>query len=576
MAFQPAAEAAHDVANQEAKSNAANGHATQDLDTPPDNPESQLKSIPWVSIALAAHVVLLVVAWFVMPQTPARAEKQVIEAARDLIAHPPPPQQPPDENVEFDQEKVETTDPTVDQMLVPDATDDHAEDPNDKLNQQLADSPNNSDSQNESPHPNTNSTTSATGLGGGIGGGGGRKGGGGLDHRRPRGHGGPEVKHPEQTRAALEWLKDHQNREGKWSATTFSDDSSRKQARKTYNIEHVQPGYREGDKGWDGIVDTGLTGLAMLAFTGAGYDHKDLAVGRNPYKDTMRRAALYLMKVQGNNGAFGAMDDDASIYNHAICTMAMVEMYMLSNDRVLYPACERAIEFMLQRQNPGMGWRYDPRTKENDTSVTGWMVLTLHTCEMAGFKFDKSKCYADADTWFKLVTVDVKGYPQVGYDAPGNGCSRLRSAIDVYDSVPSMDAIYVMSALFMGTTDVKDSTVQSLAKVCTLPEHLPKWELNKLDYYYWYYASNALFQVGGANWQRWENAMSETILKHQRGWHSKDRDANLVTAQTLDEHGSWDPVDAWGAVGGRVYSTAINTLTLQTWTRYQRLNGERK
>lgn len=537
--------------------------------------EAPLKSVPWVAIALAAHMVLLIIAWFVLPQAPARAENHVIHASREQIPLPPPPQQPPEENLKFDQEKVETKDPTQDEMIVPDAKDDHAEDPNDKPNRDLADNPNDDPSKHESPHPNRDSSTSATGLGGGAGGGGGGGGKGGLEHRRPRGHGGPETKFPEQTKAALDWLKDHQNKEGHWSATTFSDDTSRKGARKTHNIEFVQPGYRTGDTGWEGVVDVGLTGLSVLAFTGAGYDHKESKEYRNPYKDTLRRAAIYLMRVQRNDGAFGAMDDDASIYNHAICTMAMVELYLLSSDQKLYSYCDRAIQFLLAQQNPGMGWRYDARRQENDTSVTGWMVLTLHTCEMAGFKFDKAKVYADADAWFKLVTVDVKGYPQVGYDAPGNGCSRLRTAIDTYDSVPSMDAIYVMSSLFMGTSDLRDPTVQSLAKVCTQPENLPKWELNKLDYYYWYYASNALFQVGGANWQRWEQGVSATVLKHQRGWHDKDRAANLITAQTLDEHGSWDPVDAWGSVGGRVYATAINTLTLQTWTRYQKLFGDK-
>jgi hypothetical protein len=34
-------------------------------------------------------------------------------------------------------------------------------------------------------------------------------------------------------------------------------------------------------------------------------------------------------------------------------------------------------------------------------------------------------------------------------------------------------------------------------------------------------------------------------------------------------HGSWDPsVDRWGMVGGRVYATALNVLTLEVSFRY--------
>ncbi|RKY14435.1 MAG: hypothetical protein DRP63_08530, partial [Planctomycetota bacterium] len=34
--------------------------------------------------------------------------------------------------------------------------------------------------------------------------------------------------------------------------------------------------------------------------------------------------------------------------------------------------------------------------------------------------------------------------------------------------------------------------------------------------------------------------------------------------------GSWDPVGKWGMVGGRVYSTALNALTLEIYYRYLR------
>ncbi|MBK9976081.1 MAG: hypothetical protein IPP14_15010 [Planctomycetes bacterium] len=46
----------------------------------------------------------------------------------------------------------------------------------------------------------------------------------------------------------------------------------------------------------------------------------------------------------------------------------------------------------------------------------------------------------------------------------------------------------------------------------------------------------------------------------------------MTTKDSLDEHGSWDSVDAWGSAGGRVYSTAINCLTLEVYYRYQKLH----
>jgi len=42
--------------------------------------------------------------------------------------------------------------------------------------------------------------------------------------------------------------------------------------------------------------------------------------------------------------------------------------------------------------------------------------------------------------------------------------------------------------------------------------------------------------------------------------------------------GSWNPaVDKWGSVGGRIYATAINVLTLEVYYRYESVfTGTRK
>ena len=525
-----------------------------------------LASVPWVAIALAVHVILLVIAWFIMPSMPARPDIEVIQAQQEQIAEPPPPEQPPEKPVEFPKDEPEQVDPTEQERIVEDAKDEQNEDPSDKPNNDLAENPNEDPSDNESPHPNRDSTSSAVGLGGGVGGGGGRGGAGGFAHRRARGGGGF---HDDRVRAALEWLKDHQNREGYWSATTFSADSTRLTAKKTYNIEFLNVGQASGDIGWESTCDVGLTGMSLLAFVGAGYDHKG-----GDYAATCRQAVLYLRKVQDNDGCFGAKEDNHFIYNHAICAMAMAEAYGLSGDAVLKPIADKAADFILKSQNPGLGWRYGVKPGINDSSVTGWMVLALKSFNMAGIDLDLAKCYSDAAEWFKLVTVDVGGYPKTGYDTPGSNNARLRSSAE-FDNNPSMDSIYVMSMLFMEKADLKDRMIVSLSNVCVEPAYLPKWEPNKIDYYYWYYASLALYQVGGSTWKKWETPMSKTLLDSQRGYHKQDKDAGLTSKEALDEHGSWDSVDAWGSAGGRVYSTAINCLTLEVYYRYQRI-GEGK
>jgi hypothetical protein len=88
---------------------------------------------------------------------------------------------------------------------------------------------------------------------------------------------------------------------------------------------------------------------------------------------------------------------------------------------------------------------------------------------------------------------------------------------------------------------------------------LPVWdeEAGTIDMVYWLFGSLALHQRGGEDWDRWRDEVEKAILPHQR------KEGPLK--------GSWDPIGVWGADGGRVYSTAVLTLTLQTYRRYPRL-----
>jgi hypothetical protein len=66
--------------------------------------------------------------------------------------------------------------------------------------------------------------------------------------------------------------------------------------------------------------------------------------------------------------------------------------------------------------------------------------------------------------------------------------------------------------------------------------------------------------MGGRHWTEWQKKLEPALIKTQHRTPSKK---NL--------YGSWDPKCAWGEDGGRVYSTAILTLTLEAYYRYSKL-----
>ncbi len=88
----------------------------------------------------------------------------------------------------------------------------------------------------------------------------------------------------------------------------------------------------------------------------------------------------------------------------------------------------------------------------------------------------------------------------------------------------------------------------------------PLWddEGGSIDLFYWYFGSLAMNAWGGSAWKGWDKSLEQALIPNQR-----------VSKSDSGVHGSWDPIGAWGSIGGRVYSTAMATLALQASYRYQ-------
>jgi hypothetical protein len=289
--------------------------------------------------------------------------------------------------------------------------------------------------------------------------------------------------------------------------------------------------------------------MALLAFLGNGHTHRF-----GTFKQTVNKGLNWLKRQQAANGAVGYEEGHGeSIYNHAISTMALCEAYAVSRDFTLKRYAEQAVKFCVESQNPGLGWKYGIRSGRNDTSVTGWMVLALKAGKTAGLDVPDS-AFEGSRNWFVRAT-DSEG--NVGYETPGGGSSFLGPNDGKFDLTPCMTAVSVICRIFTGERRSEDA-IRKGAKILT--DNMPAWsnptDTRKCNFYYWYYGTYAMFQVGGDKWKEWNKAMQQALLPRQR--------------QRGCEDGSWDPVSEWALAGGRVYTTAINALTLEIYYRYER------
>jgi hypothetical protein len=118
------------------------------------------------------------------------------------------------------------------------------------------------------------------------------------------------------------------------------------------------------------------------------------------------------MSRQDSCGRFGPEDTAKYMYNHLICSIAVIEAYARSRSPLLRDSAKRALDYTLAAQNPGRGWRYTFRSGDNDASVTGWGALVLHAGASAGFDVPAS-AIAAVIRFYDEVT--DRAYGSVGY-----------------------------------------------------------------------------------------------------------------------------------------------------------------
>ncbi len=309
---------------------------------------------------------------------------------------------------------------------------------------------------------------------------------------------------------ALRWLAAHQSPDGHWDGSRFDE----------------RCGSCGGET--DAVTNHAQTGLALLAFLGAGYTH----TSAGPYRDVVRRGVRWLTERQG---ADGDLRGDETMYSHGIAAIAVSEAFGMTGDTKLADPVRRAIGFIDRARNPSVGgWRYDPG-QAGDTSVLGWQVMALKSATVNGITAP-AESFTGARKW--LDKVSHPSAPGLYAYRPGRPHS------------PAMTAEGMFTQVLLGRQR-DDSRMHGSAAY--LMAHLPDWD-SETNTYYWYYGTLAMYQHQGPSWSRWNDAITDQLLAHQR----RDGDAA----------GSWDPEGEWADVGGRVYQTAICALTLEVYYRY--------
>ena len=317
---------------------------------------------------------------------------------------------------------------------------------------------------------------------------------------------------------ALQWLAKNQQSDGRWDPVAHGAGTESRV-------------FGHDRQGAGANADTGITGLAVLAFLAGGHSHME-----GPYRENLTAALNYLARQQRDTGSLaGDARLFARMYCHSMALLAISESLAMTGDSNLKPVVEKGVEYSVQSQNRyDGGWRYQPGDA-GDMSQFGWQVLALHSAKLGGVAVPGSATGRMNKFIDACASGSAKGLASY---QPGQGPSTTMTAESLVCRI-------------LLEQDVPPSL--SNEAVRQIGRQLPSYD--KVNLYYWYYGTLAMYFHGGESWSKWNAAMKEALV---------------TTQQTRGEDvGSWNPDGIWGGYGGRVYSTALSALILEVYYRYE-------
>ncbi len=313
---------------------------------------------------------------------------------------------------------------------------------------------------------------------------------------------------------ALQWLAKQQQPDGLWN---------------------LQGPYENGGSQENRLA---ATAMALLAFQGAGN-----TTTTGAHRTVVARGWKSLLAKQEREGNFiaGSIPLHHSLYSHAQATIALCEIYGMSQDESFAQPALQSLAFALAAQGPNGAWRYEPG-KDGDMSVTGWFLMALKTAQMAGMKVPQSSFDA-VERFLDSVALDKGsryGYRRDNANRPPG---------------PTTTAISAEGLLCREYLGWAQNDPRLLEGVELLMAEKPFDYENDKDVYAWYYITQVTHHLQGSAWDRWNAQLREVLPSKQ-----------VVNGR---EKGSWDPsLDKWGPHGGRLFVTCMCTFMLEVYYRH--------
>lgn len=242
--------------------------------------------------------------------------------------------------------------------------------------------------------------------------------------------------------------------------------------------------------------DVAVSALSGMAFLSSGS-----TPGRGPYGAEVERCIRYIADNTQDSGYINVAGSGSHgpMYGHGFATLFLAETYGMTMRADLRDKLSRAVQLIINTQNPDGGWRYQPVRKEADISVTICQVMALRAARNAGL-------HVPGDTIDRCI-----GYVKRSQNPDGGFMYMISGGQSAFPrSAAGIVALY-SAGIYEGPEVEK-----GLAYVM---DYMPRGVgFNRESHYFYghYYAVQAMWIKGGEYWRQWYPAIRDELVARRR------------------------------------------------------------
>lgn len=344
--------------------------------------------------------------------------------------------------------------------------------------------------------------------------------------------------------------------QGEWEITPQSEEALRR------GLDWLAQ--NQGPEGNWGSKDLGLVGMGALAFMSAGH-----APGRGKYGEPLKRSLDYIVNNSKPSGLLNMSDSHRDMYNHGLATFVLGQAYGMttSQDRRMNAVLDRSLKLITNTQCEDGGWDYVAKRQErgHDLSLAVMQAKALRSAVDSGLEVPPEvidlaiksvrEHYSPKDGRRDRPEAEQQKVPGQFTYSKGGGASTI-----------AMAACGVVCLQEFGQYDdwrIRKNMDVIGAAVSELPTPKNPDGVMPFDAYTLYYVGQALYQVGGEDWEESYPKLRDMLVASQ-----------VKSPNNPKEHGYWrdhgikgggHPV---GGDAGKLYGTSVACFILAIPNRY--------